>query len=208
MPGSAGEESLEAHMSMTAHLTVGIDPRAVILVEGMSDRYALEVLARRRGRDLEAEGVLVVAMKGATNIGHFLDLYGPDGLDVRLAGLYDAAEEGCFRRGLERAGLGVGLARAGMETLGFFVCTADLEDELIRALGVDEVERIIGAEGELRSLRILQKQPAQHDRSTQDQLRRFMGSRAGRKHRYARLLAGAVDLARVPRSLDGVLAHV
>jgi hypothetical protein len=181
---------------------------AVVLVEGLSDRYALETLARRRGRDLDAEGVRILAMKGATNIGHFLDRYGPGGLGVRLAGLYDAAEEGYFRRGLQRAGLGPGESPAEMEELGFFRCSADLEDELIHALGTDEVERIIEEEGELRSFRILQRQPAQRGRSTHDQLHRFLGSRAGRKHRYGRLLANAVDLARVPRSLDRVLAHV
>jgi hypothetical protein len=185
-----------------------VHSRAVVLVEGMSDRIALEVLARRRGRDLEAEGISVAAMAGATNIGHFLDLYGPRGRGVRLAGLYDAAEEGCFRRGLARAGFGPELPRRAMEALGFFMCAADLEDELIRALGTGEVERIISTEGELGSFRSLQKQPAQRGRSTQDQLRRFMGSRSGRKYRYADLLAGAVDLARVPRPLDGVLAHV
>jgi hypothetical protein len=70
------------------------------------------------------------------------------------------------------------------------------------------VERIIEEEGELRSFRILQRQPAQRGRSTHDQLHRFLGSRSGRKHRYGRLLADAVDLARIPRSLDRVLAHV
>lgn len=181
---------------------------AAVLVEGMSDRLAVETLARRQGRDPGAEGIEVVAMAGATNIGHYLGRYGPDGAGARLAGLYDAAEEGCFRRGLERAGFGPGLSRAGMEALGFFGCTADLEDELIRAVGTGEVMRIIAAEGELASLRILQRQPAQRDRSLPDQLRRFMGSRSGRKHRYARLLAGAVDLTRVPRPLAGVLAAV
>jgi hypothetical protein len=185
-----------------------VHSRAVVLVEGMSDRIALEVLARRRGRDLAAEGVCVDAMAGATNIGHFLDLYGPRGRDVRLAGLYDAAEERFFQRGLSRAGFGSELSRPAMEALGFFRCAADLEDELIRALGTDEVQRIIEAEEELESFRILQRQPAQRGRSTQDQLRRFMGSRSGRKYRYAGLLAGAVDLGRVPRALDGVLAHV
>lgn len=188
--------------------TTAGDADAVVLVEGLSDRYAVETLARRRGRDLDAEGVRVLAMKGATNIGHFLDRYGPRGLDVRLAGLYDAAEEGCFRRGLERVGLGPGDSQVGMERLGFFRCSADLEDELIHALGTAEVERIIEAEGELRSFRILQRQPAQRQRSTHDQLHRFLGSRSGRKHRYGRLLANAVDLAHVPRSLDRVLTHV
>jgi predicted ATP-dependent endonuclease of OLD family len=184
------------------------DTDAVVLVEGLSDRYALEALARRRGRDLDAERVHILAMKGATNIGHFLDRYGPRGLGVRLAGLYDAAEEGCFLRGLERAGLAPRESPVEMEKLGFFRCSADLEDELIHALGTDEVERIIEEEGELRSFRILQRQPAQRGRSTHDQLHRFLGSRAGRKHRYGRLLASAVDLTRVPRSLDCVLAHV
>jgi hypothetical protein len=35
-----------------------------------------------------------------------------------------------------------------------------------------------------------------------------MGSGGRRKTRYARFLVEALDLARVPRPLDGVLAHV
>jgi hypothetical protein len=195
-------------MRETTTTVIDADAHAVVLVEGLSDRYALEALARRRGRDLDTAGVRILAMEGATNIGHFVDRYGPRGLGVRLAGLYDAAEEGCFRRGLERAGLRPGQSHVGLEELGFFRCSADLEDELIQAVGIDGVERIIEREGELRSFRILQRQPAQRGRSTHDQLHRFLGSRAGRKHRYGRLLADGVDLARVPRSLDRVLAHV
>jgi hypothetical protein len=186
----------------------GVAPQAVVLVEGMSDRFALKVLAQRHGRDLEAEGVNIVAMNGATNIGHFLERYGPRGLDIRLAGLYDVAEERFFRRGLERAGLGSEMSRTDMEALGFFVCSADLEDELIRALGAEQVLRIVESEGELRSFRTLQQQPAQRGRSLHDQLRRLMGGRSGGKHRYARLMADAVDLDRVPRPLDSVLDHV
>jgi predicted ATP-dependent endonuclease of OLD family len=102
------------------------EPRAVILVEGMSDQAALEALAERRGQALAAQGISIAAMGGATNIERFLDRFGPHGLGVRLAGLCDAAEAGHFRRALERAGPGSGLSRAGMEALGFFVCTADL----------------------------------------------------------------------------------
>jgi hypothetical protein len=182
--------------------------RAVILVEGMSDQAALEALAERRGRALGAEGISIVRMAGATNVGRFVDLLGPRGLDVRLAGLCDAAEEGYFRRALERAGLGSGISRADMEALGFYVCTADLEDELIRALGTSSVEQIIAAQGELRSFRIFQKQPAQQGQSPERQLHRFMGTRSGRKSHYARLLTDALDLSRVPRPLDRVLAEV
>ncbi len=182
--------------------------RAVVLVEGISDRLAVEALAQRRGRNLNAEGISIVPMGGATNIGAFLDLFGPTGLDVRLAGLCDAAEEGDFRRGLERAGLGSNLTRADMESLGFYVCVADLEDELIRSLGPASVERIVEAQGELGSFRTFQKQPAQQGRAIQAQLRRFMGTRGGRKAQYAPLLVGALELTRVPRPLDRVLAHV
>ncbi|MDX6483784.1 MAG: hypothetical protein QOE95_1555, partial [Gaiellaceae bacterium] len=79
--------------------------RAVVLVEGISDQCALEALARRRGRNLEAEGVSVVPIGGAQAIGRFLSHFGPEGLDVRLAGLCDVGEERDFQRALERAGL-------------------------------------------------------------------------------------------------------
>ena len=95
-----------------------------------------------------------------------------------------------------------------MEALGFFVCVADLEDELIRVLGPWRVEEIVEGEGELGSFRTLQKQPEWRGRETHDQLRRFMGSGGSRKIRYASLLVDALDPARVPRPLDGVLAHV
>ena len=48
-PARGGAGDPRAHRSMTE--------RAVILVEGVSDRIALETLAARRGRDLAAEGV-------------------------------------------------------------------------------------------------------------------------------------------------------
>ena len=119
------------------------DLRAVVLVEGISDRVAVEALAARRGRDLDAERVAVVAIGGAQAIGRVLAQFGPQGLDVELAGLCDAGEERDFRRALELAGLGRDLTCAGMEALGFFVCDADLEDELIRALGAPTVEQLI-----------------------------------------------------------------
>lgn len=193
---------------MNVDLASVAESQAVVLVEGMSDKAALEALAERRGRMLGSAGVSVVAMGGATNISRFLDLLGPRGAGARLAGLCDAGEEDCFRRALERAGLCSGVSRAGMEALGFYVCTADLEDELIRALGTVAVEQVIRAQGDLRSFRTFQRQPAQQQRTSGEQLHRFMGTRSGRKSQYARLLAGALDLARVPRPLDRVLAHV
>ncbi|HYX87994.1 MAG TPA: ATP-dependent endonuclease [Gaiellaceae bacterium] len=181
---------------------------AVVLVEGISDRVALDALAERRGRDLAVEEVSVVPMGGAQSVGRFLKLFGPQGLDVRLGGLCDAGEEREFRRGLERAGIGSNLARADMERLGFYVCVADLEDELIRALGAAAVEQVVAEQGDLGPFRTLQKEPAWRGRPAEEQLRRFMGSGGRRKIRYARFLVEALDLARVPRPLDAVLAHV
>ena len=193
---------------MKAPRTLGGAPRSVVLVEGISDQLALETLAVRRGRDLDAERIAVVPMGGAQNLGSFLDRFGPQGMDAELAGLCDVAQEAYFRRGLERAGLGTSRTRAEMERLGFYVCVEDLEDELIRSLGAATVEEVVESQGELGSFRTLQKQPAQQGRTTEAQLRRFMGSRGGRKIQYSRLLVEALDLTRVPSPLDRVLAHL
>jgi hypothetical protein len=182
--------------------------RTVVLVEGVSDQVAVETLAARRGLDLEAGGISIVSIGGAGNIGAALGRFGPAGLGVSLAGLYDAGEEEWFRRALERAGLGDGLGRPELEQLGFFVCVEDLEDELIRALGVEAVEAVVAEQGELRRFRTLQKQPAQRGWTTEAQLRRFLGTHSGRKAQYARALVEALDLERVPAPLDRVLAYV
>ena len=201
-----GEASLAAAAAQA--LAASLDVRTVVLVEGISDQVALQALAARRGRDLAAEGIAVVPMGGARSIRRFLELFGPRGLDVRLAGLCDAGEEGDIRRGLERAGLGSNLSRGDMEALGFYVCVADLEDELIRCLGAAAVEQVVEAQGELGPFRTFQQQPAWQGRSNQEQLRRFIGTHSGRKIRYGRLLVDALNLASVPRPLDRVLAHM
>lgn len=184
------------------------DARAVVLVEGVSDRVAVEALARRRGRNLAGEGVSVVPIGGAQAIGRVLQLFGPYGRDLTLAGLCDAGEAADYKRGLERAGLGTDLTRTGMERLGFYVCAVDLEDELIRALGRAGVEQVVEAQGDLNAFRTLQKQPPWRGRPVEEQLRRFMGSGGRRKIRYARLLVDALGPGQVPRPLDRVLTHV
>jgi hypothetical protein len=135
----------------------------------------------------------------------------PDSAGLDSAGLDSAGLDsaGLDSAGLDSAGLdSSGLDSAGLERLGFFVCVADLEDELIRALGVTVTEQLIEGQGELGSFRTFAKQPAQRTRTRQQQLRRFMGTRSGRKIHYGHVLAGALDLTRVPRPLDAVLAHV
>jgi hypothetical protein len=169
--------------------------RGVVLVEGTSDRLAVETLARRRGRDLEAEGVAVVPMGGYGNLPRVLQEY----RDVRLAGLYDVGELRHFLRALGCED------RGELERAGFYACTRDLEDELTRAVGPAGVERVLAEQGELRAFRTYQKQPAHRSEPLDEQLHGFMWNR---KQRYAVLLVEALDLERVPRPLDRVLAHV
>jgi hypothetical protein len=94
-----------------------------------------------------------------------------------------------------------------MEELGFYVCVEDLEDEMIRAIGTARVEELVDSQGDLGSFRSLQRQPEWRGQPPGAQLRRFLGSGAGRKLRYARLLAGAVDMDRLPHPLEAVLTE-
>ena len=167
----------------------------VVLVEGTSDRRAVETLARRRGRDLESEGVAIVPMGGYGSLSRRLRQY----RDVRLAGLYDVGEERNFLRALGCKD------RGELEAVGFYACTRDLEDELTRAVGPVGMERVLAEQGELRAFRTYQKQLAHRARPLEEQLHGFMWNR---KQRYAVLLVEALDLERVPRPLDRVLAHV
>jgi hypothetical protein len=172
-----------------------MDVRGVVLVEGTSDRLAVEALARRLGRDLRSEGVAVVPMGGYGNLSRLLEQY----RDVRSAGLYDVGEERHFLRALGRAD------RGELERVGFYACMRDLEDELTRAVGPDGVERVLAEQDELRAFRTYQKQPAHRARPLEEQLHGFMWNR---KQKYAVLLVEAIDLGRIPRPLARVLAHV
>jgi hypothetical protein len=147
----------------------------VVLVEGESDRVAIDALADMLGRDLTAERVVVVPMHGAMNIRNYVERFGPHGLGLPLAGLCDAGEDGFFRRALQDSGLGAELTRDSSESLGFFVCDADLEAELIRALGTDGVERVMADQGDLRAFRTFQNQPAQRGRPADAQQRDVVG---------------------------------
>ncbi|WP_405982729.1 TOPRIM nucleotidyl transferase/hydrolase domain-containing protein [Streptomyces sp. NBC_00158] len=183
--GPAGE--LAAELGVTA----------VVLVEGPSDLAAVETLAARLDRDLSAEGVCVLSMGGAMNVGRYAGLLGPSGLGLRLTGLCDERERPYYDRAFERAGA------PGHEV---FVCVEDLEEELIRALGVAGVEGIIEAEGDLVPWQTFVRQPAQRGREPHHRMRRFLGTKKGRKIRYGHLLAQALDLRLVPAPLDALLA--
>ncbi|MEU0741582.1 TOPRIM nucleotidyl transferase/hydrolase domain-containing protein [Streptomyces sp. NPDC006134] len=178
-------------------LAARLPVRVAVLLEGPSDAAAVDALAASRGRNLEDEGVCVLPMGGAMNVGRFARLLGPSGLSLRLTGLCDERERPYYARGWERA---------GAAQHGFFVCAADLEDELIRALGVTRVAELIRAEGDQRPLETFLSQPAQQGRTAQQQLRRFLGTKKGRKIHYGRVLVEALDPHRTPAPLAGLLA--
>jgi hypothetical protein len=184
----------------SAHeLAASLPVRTAVLLEGPSDVAAVDALAERRGRNLAAEGVCVLSIGGAMSVGHYARLLGAPGLGLRLTGLCDEAERAYYARGFEQA---------GAPQHSFFVCAADLEDELIRELGVPRVEELVGAEGDSRALKTFLRQPAQQGRAPHQQFRRFLGTKKGRKIRYGRVLTEALDLARVPAPLDGLLASL
>jgi hypothetical protein len=159
----------------------------VVLVEGITDRIALEAVAAKLGLDLDEEGIEIVPIGGAQAIRRAAAQY--EGQPV--VGLCDAGEERWFRRVLGDAA---------------YVCTADLEDELIRALGPAGVEEVVAAQGELETFRNFQNQPAWRGRPVEAQLRRWLQN-GGRYLRYPPLLIEAIEPERIPRPLAGVLGH-
>ncbi|MEU8002179.1 TOPRIM nucleotidyl transferase/hydrolase domain-containing protein [Catellatospora sp. NPDC049111] len=179
---------------------------ALILVEGLSDRIALETAAAGRGRDLEAERVVIVPIGGAHAIGRFLTELGPLAAQVRLSGLCDVREEEIFRRALVAAGVGSPRTRADMAGLGFEVCVDDLEQELIRAIGPAQVEALFDSQGDLGSFRSLQSQPAWRGQDTERQMWRFLRAGSRRNLRYARLLTeAAMNRGTLPRPLASLV---
>jgi hypothetical protein len=180
----------------------------VVLVEGWSDQAAVETLAHRVGLNLGAVGIVVLPIGGATNAHRFAVRFGMQGLRLRLAGLYDLPEERHFLRAVSGGMATPAPSQTDAERLGFYACSEDLEDEMIRALGSEAVEQVIAAEGEIGAFRRFQVQPAQHGRSVDAHLRRFMGTRAGRKICYGALLAAALDLSNVPSPLSQLLSRL
>jgi hypothetical protein len=194
-------------VSEAVDLALRARARSAVLVEGWSDQAAVETWARMCAVDLADSRVVVLPVGGITNIGKFASALRAPGVGVVPCGLYDASEEAVTLRCLERAGLGTRLTRRTAELLGFFACDSDLEDELIRAIGTAGVEGILEAEGEIQSFRRFQAQPAQLGREKHSLLKRFMGTRAGRKIRYGSLMVAALAPEQVPLPVKNVLLH-
>jgi hypothetical protein len=159
---------------------------AVVLVEGVTDRIALEAVARRLGLDLG--GTEIVAIGGAQAIRRAAAQYEGE----CLVGLCDAGEERWFRRVLGDA---------------TYVCDQDLEDELIRALGAERVQDVVAEHDELETFRSFQNQVYWRGRPVERQLRRWLQN-GGRYLRYPPLLIEAMERDEIPQPLADVLAAV
>lgn len=144
---------------------------------------------------------------GVTNFSRLLAEFSRAHPAARCCGLYDVADERHVRRALADAGVAVD-ADAVLDSFGFHACVNDLEDELIRALGAEAVERVVEAEGELDSFRRFQAMPQHRETPVDRQLHRFLGTRATRKIRCALSLAEALDPARLPRPLALLMAKL
>lgn len=179
----------------------------VVIVEGATDELALTLAARRLGRDIEA-GVVIRPIGGAHAISKVLTELAGQEPPVTLAGLYDLAEESVFLAALERAGFGSGLSRSDLERLGFFACSADLEDELIRAVGAPAFSKLADAEGDSQAWHTFQRQPAWRGQKVEQQFRRFIRSVSSRNVRYIRAIIDAMEPEQVPRPLQLLLDHV
>ena len=172
--------------------------RRVILVEGISDQIAVEAVAERCGTNIEARGIVVVPMGGIHALPSHLRRMASMSTGTEVVGLYDVGEAAVVGRAL-------GCSRDRIVELGFHACVEDLEDELIAAVGVERVVWLIESHGDARPLRTLQRQDEWRDRPLENQIRRFIGSGARRKLRYARVLGLDLVPARVPHPLRAVL---
>jgi hypothetical protein len=183
------------------------DIHTLVLVEGDSDAAAVRALAGLFGRDLNADSVQIYSAGGVTNFSQALSELARAYPHASVCGLYDIAEERHVRRALARAGISND-PHESLEPFGFFACVADLEDELIRALGAEAVEHALEAQDELVSFRRFQAMPHHRLTPVDQQLRRFLGTRATRKIRSAQVLVERLDVDRLPRPLMQLAARL
>ena len=181
--------------------------RTLVLVEGESDAAAVRALAGLIDCDLALHRIDIRSADGVTNFSRELADYLRAEPDAAFCGMYDVADAWHVRRALASSGISIAAGQP-LEPFGFFACKADLEDELIRALGPEAVERVIEEEGETNSLRRFQAMPQHRGTPVDRQLHRFLGTRATRKIRCAQRLVEALDVSRLPYPLAQLAARL
>jgi energy-coupling factor transporter ATP-binding protein EcfA2 len=173
--------------------------RVVILVEGFSDFLALQRLAALAGRNLDGEAVALIALEGESLFKHYLDLFGPGGLELDLRGLCDLDAESSWISRLAATGYPVS-DRGSLTTNGFFVCDPDLEAELVDALGAVQVEQVLDEDGAHASFEAFAAENA--GVAVEELQRRFIKKD---KIRWAPLLATRLTAQSIPNPIAELL---
>lgn len=177
----------------------------LVLLEGPSDVAALtEVLARRRPQ-VPRSAYRLVDMGGVTNTAAHLRAAAD--LGARALGLCDAGEAWVVARALQRRGVPVA-GPADLPRHGFQVCRRDLEEELIRALGVGTCLALLDDLGLGARFRTFSTQPAWLGRPVAERLHRFAGVASGRKVRLARAMAARLPPEAVPPPMAVLVDHL
>lgn len=183
-------------------IAAGSESRIVVLLEGASDVAAVRAVMATCGVD--PAPVELVALQGVTNVGRVLKEIRQLRGDVDVVGMCDAAETRFVQRALVDDGLPVSDA-SDLPVYGFFVCEADLEDELIRALGPNRARDALVGAGLGSKLEALQLQAAWADRPLAEQIHRFCGVASGRKELAAGILAAALAEDEIPEPMAMLL---
>lgn len=114
--------------------------RAVIAVEGVSDRIVVEAAAQASGRGLDRTGVSIIETGGAGEMGAILILFGPSGFEIDLALLIDEdAREATAQK--------FGVAPADLENERVWVSSPDLEAEYVGAIGASTLWTALDSSG-------------------------------------------------------------
>lgn len=202
--GLTAEEGEKVRRYATSHTAEAYFAETVILVEGFSDLLAVRVLARKLGIALDASGVSLISLEGATLFVHYLKLLGPAGLRVELRGLVDEDHEADWTERLNAAGITV-TDRPTFNAAGFQVCDPDLEAELVAPLSEQDVDAVFDTDGALAEFQTFAGQPHQAGLSNADVQMCFVKKD---KIRWASLLAEALPVAAVPQPIIDLLANL
>jgi hypothetical protein len=186
--------------------SVPLGVRVAVLLEGPSDVAAVRAVAAAHGLGEREHGFRLVDMGGATNIRRHLQRLRSERPGVRVLGMCDAGEAPFFARALDPDGGPDAVGTLGEH--GFQVCVADLEDELIRALGTDRVMGVLERLGLAHRLAAFRQQVLWRDRPLHECLHRFAGIASGRKILLAGELAAALEPEEAPPPLRRLVADL
>ncbi|NLX00564.1 MAG: hypothetical protein GXY39_12800 [Actinomycetales bacterium] len=178
---------------------VDLPADSVVLLEGASDVAAVRTAAASAGVDLD--GVRLVDMGGITNVrAHVTALQSGEDATPTVLGMCDVGESRFVIAAMQGRASWVQDV-SDLPAVGFFVCHRDLEDELLRALGVPRTLEVLRALGLRDKLEALRQQPAWRDRPIEEQLHRFAGIASGRKELLAEALTAELAPDELPEPL-------